>query len=81
MTQARDITDLSLEERSEVERLEKKKHAEAEERLRTYFTRISEDPIYDYEGREEDVALIRRKRREGREREVRGGRGNSYGGM
>lgn len=51
-------------------RLEKRRHIEAEQRLRTYFTRISEDPAFDYEGREADVALIRRKRQEGREREV-----------
>jgi hypothetical protein len=49
---------------------------EAEQRLRTYFTRLSFDPNYDYEGKEEDIALIRRKRREGREARIAKGEGD-----
>jgi hypothetical protein len=49
---------------------------EAEQRLRTYFTRLSFDPTYDYEGKEEDIALIRRKRREGREARIAKGEGD-----
>jgi hypothetical protein len=52
---------------------------EAEQRLRTYFTRLSFDPTYDYEGKEEDIALIRRKRRErDAKRGLLRGRGISY---
>ena len=55
-------------------RLEKRKHLEADRRLRTAILEGK-----DYPGKEEDFALIRRKRREGREREFndRGGRGLS----
>ena len=46
-------------------RLEKRKHLEADRRLRTAILEGK-----DYPGKESDFALIRRKRREGREREA-----------
>jgi hypothetical protein len=61
--------------RREGPRLEKIKHLEAEQRLRTYFDRLSQDPSYSYDGKQADLELIRRKRHEGREARVvsRGG--------
>ena len=45
-------------------RLEKVKHAAAEERLRTSIIRKSLGEPWDYEGREEDILLVQRKTRE-----------------
>jgi hypothetical protein len=55
-------------------RLEKRKHLEADRRLRTAILEGK-----DYPGKEEDFALLRRKRREGRAREVNE-MGDSRGG-
>ena len=52
-------------------RLEKRKHLEAESRLRTFFLRRALGIPYDYEGRQEDMELARRKLRERSEAQIR----------
>ncbi len=55
---------MCLEREDRGPRLEKVKHAAAEARIRESVLRRERGASWDYEGRDEDLAIIRRKRHE-----------------
>ena len=63
---------MSLEDREDVRRAREELMRLAEQRLQTYFTRLFQDPSYDHEDQEQDLALVRRKRKERGETLARG---------